>query len=139
MSTDYRIDPLIAALADAEVLRSELACLKLRMEDHLQWQSRAAEELGMLNRRLDAAEERQRELQVLLLHRDEEVVRLHGYLEAALAKPDVAPTLEAPALTEQSQTAASRQIPRRTRPREVQVAAWVTENLIWPSVRRFRR
>lgn len=139
MPSDHALDPLIAALADAEVLRSELTGVKRRMEDHLRWQSQALEDLTTLNHRLDAAEERQRELQVLLLHRDEEMARLHGYLEAARATTDVPPALPAAPVTEQSSTAAPRQVTKRTRPLEAHVAAWVTRSLIQPTWRRFQR
>src|SRR5688500_18642245 len=120
---------LIAALADAEVLRHDLehaeALLKAerrRAEDLLQAERQRADDLlqaergraddliariDALERRAVATEERQRELHVLLLHRDEEITRLHEYLrssrepsaEPALALPE--PAARRPATVEQ--------------------------------------
>jgi hypothetical protein len=120
---------LIAALADAELLRHDLAhaeallqAERQRADDMLQAERLRADQLvdaerrvaaelltriDALERRAVATEERQRELHVLLLHRDEEITRLHEYLrssrepsaERPLALPEPAP--RRPATVEQ--------------------------------------
>jgi hypothetical protein len=76
---------LLAALADAELLRHEVTSTteQLRVERHRVAESEV--EIQELRSRLVAADERQRELHVLLLHRDEEMARLHGYVERFIA------------------------------------------------------
>ena len=133
------VDPLIAALADAEVLRTELEGLRLRTREQLRWQSQVERELTILNRRLDTAEDRQRELQVLLLHRDEEILRLHSHLDAALKTSNTAQVLPAPAVITKSETEPTRQQRKRRRPLKAQVGSWISKNLLQPSWRRFQR
>ena len=75
---------LLAALADAEILRHELAYAEEQLRAERRLSAEHMRELEQLRRGFAAADERQRELHVLLLHRDEEIARLHGYIEQAL-------------------------------------------------------
>ena len=74
---------LLAAIADAEILRHQLAAAEALLSAERRRIEDLLRQVAQLGQRGEAAEERQRELQVLLLHRDEEIARLHGYLQSA--------------------------------------------------------
>lgn len=87
---------LLAALADAEVLRHDLAAIEALRDAERRHAGDVVRELEALRQRLVEAGERQRELHVLLLHRDQEIARLHEYLPQAPApaqppEPPIAP------------------------------------------------
>jgi len=86
---------LLAALADAEVLRHDLEGAHELLRAEQRRTGDVVRELESLRDRLAALDERQRELHVLLLHRDQEISRLHGYLAQAQAQVQQ-PRLEAP-------------------------------------------
>ncbi len=88
---------LLAAIADAEILRHQLALTEQLLAAERRRIDDLDRQVDSLDRRAMAAEERQRELQVLLLHRDEEIARLHGYLQSAW-KPGQPEAAEKPVL-----------------------------------------
>ena len=89
---------LLAALADAEILRHELAYSEERQETERRLSADLMRGVEESRRRVEAADERQRELHVLLLNRDEEIARLHGYVEQALQQHNAAPDVAASSL-----------------------------------------
>lgn len=105
---------LIAALADAEVLRERLDGAERLLASEQRRANELAEAVVRADSRLTGMDERVRELHVLLLNRDQEIARLHGSSESARLSgagpqqiaappppktlPSVAITLPAPAL-----------------------------------------
>lgn len=87
---------LFAALADAEILRREVAAAEGLLNAEQTRSGDLLRDVESLRARLKNGEERQRELHVLLLHRDEEISRLHEYLAQLQAQP-ASPELPSPA------------------------------------------
>ena len=106
MSDDQNANT-IALLADMELLRRDVILERERLDSERAHARGLADEVADLRRRLDRAEERAREFHVLLLHRDEEVVRLHGYLRSEADDSERQPMLAARAVPEIEIPAAS--------------------------------
>ena len=96
---------LLAALADAETLRHDLTSAEELLKAERRYAGDLRREVEALTHRLANADERQREVHVLLLHRDQEIARLHEYLgeaqarhsERALPGPGIEPRAPLPA------------------------------------------
>lgn len=81
-------DPnLLAALADLEVTVVKLGHTADLLEGELARNASLTAQVDRLERHLEAAEERQRELHVLLLHRDREIASLIEHLGRVAAPP----------------------------------------------------
>lgn len=141
MADGNRIDPLFAALADAEVVRARLSELSARLDESERAAARLLSELEFLQRRLGATDDRQRELHVLLLHRDEEIARLHEQLsmpgrEAPKRSPSSSPSLSSAALGKPARLGSSA---TRQPPPELRVSRWIQRRLLRPALERVRR
>ena len=112
---------LVAMFADMEALRVDAA----HQRDLLDAERRRALDLADRVRRLDdhlgAALERQRELHVLLLHRDEEIAGLRGQ---SRAMPELASGDPAPRPVAGSRPPARRAVPRASAWEHVVANAW---------------
>jgi hypothetical protein len=87
---------VVAMLADMEALRVEVTHERELLGRERERTRELTDEVGRLDRHLAAAMERQRELHVLLLHRDQELAALRTQRPPGPAA-GVAPALAAPA------------------------------------------